>query len=690
MNINKIILVFIVTLFSMSLFAQNANIGFKDATQTTLNLVRLEDPSYPTGTPVASRWVIRAYLSTDNVIDPLLDGQPSGNDTYLQDISLIFGPTGALGISSAVVPQATWQGAPTYIYLRVFNATSFDAATKYMTFFAPYLITAGGAISVNIMPLYGWDESPVWKPISSGPTEYDLEVTSTPAGIAIYKDGVDTGEVTPFTFFPGEAGTYTLAPIAGYIWNPVSHVVPELTENVTINFVSQWVNVDPLAAINPVPAIGATIQRAWDAGELPVVLSWAPNADGPAPQGYKLYWNGALTPVDLDVATWTTPALGAGPYTWQVVPYINEPVGKSVVKTTLRSVAPSRSSIKDHAKGDAVDCPVWGFSIAYDDAPVIVPPNDPTTVETPGGTVEVTSDVELIVDETVDETDPVIVALPNSNNLVNPIVIGFSGAGVATIEIEVGQGVWFPMIYWGGQWRQGTPFPMVGPGSVFFTGVDFDAKGDVIILISENVDPTLPVELSSFDAVLTAQNFVALTWTSESESEMLGYRVYRAETADVNGALMITPVMIPATNTSTTQTYKVEDHEVYVNNTYYYWLESVDYGTSHFHGPVSVTITGTETPELPVSTVMGNVYPNPFRMGNNANIQVSVKAGETANVTIYNILGQAVKSFQRTEGTHKLEWNGRDSKGNLCGSGIYFYKLSSPSMNQTKKMVIIK
>ena len=519
---------------------------------------------------------------------------------------------------------------------------------------------------------------------------YDLEVTSTPTGKAIWKDGVDTGQVTPYTFTPGEAGTYTLEAIAGYAWNPVSHVVPELTENTTINFVSQWINVDPLPAMNPVPGNGETIQRAWNAGELPEVLTWEPDPMGPAPQGYKIAWNGGeLTDIG-SVTTWTTPALGAGAYTWQVVPYINEPVGKSMVKTTLRSVAPSRSSIKDMAKGDAAECPVWGFTVAYDTAPVIIPPDAPTTVVTPGGSVEVTSDVQLVVDETVDVTAPVIVVLPNYNNLVNPIVIGFTGNGIATIEIEVGAGVWFPMAYYGGQWHQGTPWPMNGPGSVFFTGVDFDAKGDVIILISENTDPTLPVELSSFDAVLTAQNFVALTWTSESETEMLGYRVYRSETADVNASLMITPTMIPATNTSTTQTYKVEDHEVYVNNTYYYWLESVDYGTSHFHGPVSVTITGTDTPQLPISTVMGNVYPNPFRMGNNANIDVSVKAGETASVTVYNILGQAVKTFKVTEGAHKLQWNGRDSKGNLCGSGIYFYKLSSPSMNQTKKMVIIK
>jgi flagellar hook assembly protein FlgD len=87
---------------------------------------------------------------------------------------------------------------------------------------------------------------------------------------------------------------------------------------------------------------------------------------------------------------------------------------------------------------------------------------------------------------------------------------------------------------------------------------------------------------------------------------------------------------------------------------------------------------------------MHNAYPNPFRAGSGTTIAVEVKKGDSGTVTIYNILGQVVKTFSLTEGTNNLNWNGRDSKGNLCGNGIYFYKLSTNSLNQTKKMVIVK
>ena len=169
---------------------------------------------------------------------------------------------------------------------------------------------------------------------------------------------------------------------------------------------------------------------------------------------------------------------------------------------------------------------------------------------------------------------------------------------------------------------------------------------------------------------------------------MLGFRVYRSETTEVSDAVLITPVMIGATNTSSTQHYSVTDNEVVVGTTYNYWLETVDMGHTTFHGPQTVTVSGTTTPNLPSITQLGNAYPNPFRAS--TNISLAVKEGETATVTIYNILGQVVRTYSKTQGSHTINWDGRDARGNACGSGIYFYKLSSPSMNQTKKMVIVK
>jgi hypothetical protein len=201
---------------------------------------------------------------------------------------------------------------------------------------------------------------------------------------------------------------------------------------------------------------------------------------------------------------------------------------------------------------------------------------------------------------------------------------------------------------------------------------------------------TLPVELSSFTATLTAQVYVKLNWVTQSETEMLGYRVYRGDNNNQASSILITPSLISATNTSTTQSYSVTDNEVSIGNTYWYWLESVDLASSDFHGPVSIIVEGDVPPVLPETTSLRNTYPNPFRMNGVTNIEVAVKAGENGSVTIYNILGQAVKTFNVSQGFHTLCWDGKDAGGRNCGSGVYFARLLTPSMSNVKKLLIIK
>ncbi|MDD2544114.1 MAG: T9SS type A sorting domain-containing protein [Candidatus Cloacimonetes bacterium] len=238
-------------------------------------------------------------------------------------------------------------------------------------------------------------------------------------------------------------------------------------------------------------------------------------------------------------------------------------------------------------------------------------------------------------------------------------------------------------------------FPIV-PGTTYYAyvvvlkGWTFGPVNVSSSFYNPKPDDTLPVTLSSFTAQLTASSFVTLRWVSESESMLSGYRILRNTSENAAEALTITPTLINPTNTSIQHIYRYEDYEVEPDNTYYYWLESVEMNNqTTLHGPVNVVVTSEPVPEFPAVSAMSSVYPNPFRSGL-ACVDVTLKAGDTAMIYVYNVMGQKVKTFALNPGTHKVEWNGRDDKGTLCSSGVYFYKLSSPSINQTKKMVIIK
>lgn len=224
------------------------------------------------------------------------------------------------------------------------------------------------------------------------------------------------------------------------------------------------------------------------------------------------------------------------------------------------------------------------------------------------------------------------------------------------------------------------------PLYTYFMDTSFDQSID---FMGVWIDEPTPVELSSFSATVAAAQWVNLTWISQSETNLLGYRVYRNDSSSQATAQSITPVLLQATNTSAEHSYSLTDSEVGLGQTYYYWLESVEPSSSEYFGPVSVTLPNGDSPDIPTTSWLENVYPNPFRASSPARIGVVLKLGETGTVTIYNLSGQAVKSYAVPEGGHIISWNGTDNQGNLCGSGIYYYTLRTPSLRQTKRMIFL-
>jgi hypothetical protein len=210
----------------------------------------------------------------------------------------------------------------------------------------------------------------------------------------------------------------------------------------------------------------------------------------------------------------------------------------------------------------------------------------------------------------------------------------------------------------------------------------------------ENV--TLPVTLSSFTASFTTSELVSLQWTTESESDILGFNVYRSENDNIANALRVNSRLIEGTNTSIQQSYSFSDREIEANTRYYYWLESAEISNSNnFYGPVNVL---TETNEDDVNptiveglTGINNVYPNPF----SPNTEIAYKVRENSNVkiSIYNLKGQLVRSLvneNKASGSHVVGWDGKDMQGKYCPSGIYFAKMETGIVNSYHKLVLMK
>ncbi len=203
------------------------------------------------------------------------------------------------------------------------------------------------------------------------------------------------------------------------------------------------------------------------------------------------------------------------------------------------------------------------------------------------------------------------------------------------------------------------------------------------------LDSALPVELSSFTAQFVNDN-LSILWTTQSESGNMGWNIYRGESVyalENDETTQINAALIEGAGNSTEPTdYSFQDqYPVVENNTYWYWLESVSYSNNaEIYGPISLTIPeGAIIPELPEITLLKGNYPNPFNPI--TKIALSIKEGETGTLTIYNTKGQEVECVTYEEGKHIYEWDAAD----YC-SGLYFFKLSTSSYNETKKMILLK
>ena len=88
---------------------------------------------------------------------------------------------------------------------------------------------------------------------------------------------------------------------------------------------------------------------------------------------------------------------------------------------------------------------------------------------------------------------------------------------------------------------------------------------------------------------------------------------------------------------------------------------------------------------IPTSFVLSQNYPNPFNAS--TNIQFGLPVASDYQLSIYNVLGQVVKSFRgrADAGYVTIKWNADD-----LSSGIYLYRLIADNFQSTRKMVLMK
>ena len=103
---------------------------------------------------------------------------------------------------------------------------------------------------------------------------------------------------------------------------------------------------------------------------------------------------------------------------------------------------------------------------------------------------------------------------------------------------------------------------------------------------------------------------------------------------------------------------------------------------------------GTVAADRDVSAAPTHLHPavpNPFNPSTTIGYTLE-KDGHTA-ISVYDVSGRHIRDLVSglvTEGYHEVTWNGRDSGGREAASGVYFYRLKTAGVVETRKMVLLR
>lgn len=94
---------------------------------------------------------------------------------------------------------------------------------------------------------------------------------------------------------------------------------------------------------------------------------------------------------------------------------------------------------------------------------------------------------------------------------------------------------------------------------------------------------------------------------------------------------------------------------------------------------------------MPERMNLASAYPNPF----NGHTILPVKLSESGRleISVVNMNGEIVNSLVKGDfapGSYHFEWDGRDAKGNILSSGVYFFDVKQSDTHYRKAVSLIK
>ncbi len=190
------------------------------------------------------------------------------------------------------------------------------------------------------------------------------------------------------------------------------------------------------------------------------------------------------------------------------------------------------------------------------------------------------------------------------------------------------------------------------------------------------------IELTTFEAVSEPFRGVSILWSTAHETDHCGFDLLRG--TRVHGPFSRLNTEMIASRQDGRYTFL--DTTAVAGERYFYVLEDISSdGMRTRHGPVQMLLN------LPQAFALEQNYPNPFNPATQIRFQIPLAA--RVQLVVYNLVGQQVRTLvdeKLDAGYYALTWDGRNDVGQPVGSGVYYYRFSTPHYNGTKKMLLLR
>ncbi len=203
-----------------------------------------------------------------------------------------------------------------------------------------------------------------------------------------------------------------------------------------------------------------------------------------------------------------------------------------------------------------------------------------------------------------------------------------------------------------------------------------DLNGNILYVNGEVYNGPLPVELSSFSAVIL-EDRIKLKWRTETEVSNYGFEIHRSTQND-NWSLL--GFVVGHGNSNSPKDYSFVDENATAGK-YSYRLKQIDTDGKFEYSKIVEVDLGS-----PMNYELSQNYPNPFNPS--TTIRFSVPESSFTNLTIFNSLGEKIEELVnevKEPGVHSIQFNAQD-----LSSGTYIYRIITNDYVQTKKMVLLK